>query len=1174
MKRVPGHRALVDYVLTGRQAGSLATLSGHGAWHHPLQPQHPDIASLRVLYERMAEVDPAVLRRWGRVLDAAWGSGQWGLALGDVAGCHWPEFMISQAAALTRAPAPLLLTFEDLERVAAEDGAGAADLVHAAFTIPPYGRYQSNSARDQLSRMPGFAQAVVAHRAVVAPALTSGSAEDRVAAISVVGALDDTVLAAYAETLADAATTTSTQVRDTARPLLARLEGAVVEPLRALATDAKPGQRAEALDLLAGHPGQREWAVTTASADRAASVRALTARWEAAEASAHEVEQVLPDLPPMPSWSLPSGEADRVATEVLDVVSEGIRRHNRSIRGQRQRYPNLRQLSEVPEPPRRAAGDLARMLAAEGSPRLTDKLDGIAGTLHIADDITGLVQREGYSPTTAIKVMVALGWLDQPQHGYRRWADLIEAVHARTGEPDLLTLQRMLDGVGVDGRSLVWSSYVASWGTRLGRGWPDEDVWPFMAHNLDWVLEQSSSLQGWGTDEHAFFAALATFPAPPPQVVDHLYRLATGPRKSDRAPAQAALERDPQRASRAAAALQDGKGEVRLVAAQWLTRIADPAALGALQAAWKKEKQDVVRGALLDALVAVGEDAETYLDPQATTAAAEKFVAKGMPAALSWLEWSAVPDITWDSSGEPVPRVVVQWLCGTAVKAKSPEPNAVLRQYAALFDVAGRERLAAHLLTAWLREDVRPIPAAEAEQRAAQNAASWGSWYSTTQGSPYFGMTVEQIAAAMLPTFLRQPAGSATASKGLLAVVAACGGRDVVPPTERFLREWYGQRAAQGKALIAMLAWVDHPAATQLVLSIGSRFRTKGFQDEAIRQAEALAGRRGWTVDELADRTIPTAGFDDDGVLELPFGPRTFTAHLRPDLTVELRDPDGKTIKSLPAPRQSDDADQAKESKKAFTAAKKELKGIATLQTQRLYEALCTERSWSVEDWESYLLGHPVVGPGVRRLVWVATSDDGKTTVFRPMDDGSLTDVDDNEVSVPAGARVRVAHDSLLTPEQVEMWTAHLADYEVTPLFEQLGRGVHAVTPETRSKRELTDFTGHLVEAFALRGRATKLGYTRGQSEDGGWFYSYDKRFPTLGLVATIGFTGNYLPEENRTVALRDLSFLRVTADGRRAELTLGDVPEVLVSECWHDLRLLAAEGSGFDADWEKKTEY
>jgi hypothetical protein len=1166
-------RQVAEFVLTGRHVEALKTLkSGHpGVQHLGRWNSNAAKRAMATLYAGFGDVDAAVLRRWGMVLDTAWGTHGWGLTLGNLAGCHWPELMLQQAAAGDPS-APLPFTFADLERIAAEDGTPPAALVRMAFTLAPYSRYQSRIARGYLPRLPGFADAVAAHRDVAASTLASGSVDERVAAATLLGLLGETVLGPLAGPLAEAATSTSVKVRDAARPVIARIDGAAAERLRKLATDGEPERRAYALELLAARPDQRAWAIQTAGADRAASVRALSARWEAADTAAPTGEESLPEPPPLPSWSLAGPDAERVAAKVFEAVRRGVGSHNRSMAAHRQRHPHHQQFREVAEPPRSTVGRLARLLAADGPARVDDKLDGFPGPLPIASKIADEIQKQGYSAATAIQVMAALGWFDLPQHIFRRWAEVIDGVHARTGGPDLLTVQRMFDAVGADGRALVWSAYSASWGLRIGRDWPDDDVWPFVAHNLDWILEQSSSREGWGIDEHALFAAIATLPRPPARLVDRLYTLAVGARKSDRAPAQAALERDPKRAARAAAALQDGKSDVRLAAGQWLTRIADPSALPALHAAWKREKQDVVRGALLDALIAIGEDAKTYLDPARMVAAAEKFAASGPPSSLAWLDWATLPELTWASSGESVPRSVVQWLCGTAVKARSPEPDAVLRHYAALFDAAVRERLAAHLLAGWLREDLRPISPAEAESRAAHDASRYHGFHSSQNG-PYAGMSVEQVKAALLSAYVKLPAGSATASKGLLAVVAACGGRDVVPPAERYLKEWYGQRAAQGKALIAMLAWVDHPNATQLVLAIGSRFRTKSFQEEAVRQAAALAERNGWTVDELADRTIPTAGFDDDGVLELPYGRRTFTAVLRSDLTVELRDPDGKVIKALPPPRQSDDTDRAKESKKTFSTAKKELKSIATLQTQRLYEAMCTERSWSAEDWDRYLLRHPVVGPAVRRLVWVAPSGDGGSMVFRPLDDGSLTDADDNDVDLPDGARVKVAHDSVLSPDEVTQWSAHLADYEVTPLFQQLGRGVHAITPEMRSKRELTDFTGYVLEAFALRGRAGKLGYTRGQTEDGGWFYTYEKHFPTLGIVATVNFTGNPLPEQNRLVALKQLSFLRLASDGRRAELTLGDVPAVLVSECWHDMRLLAAEGTGFDPEWEKKTE-
>ena len=1166
-------RQITGFVLTGQPAGALKTIKGgHWGVRNYGRRNHRDSdateKAMATLYAGFGDIDVTVLRRWGRVLDAAWGTPGWGLELGDVGGCHWPELMLRQAGASVRA-APLPITFDDLRRIAAEDDTPAADLVRMAFTLAPYSRYQEETTRGCLSRLPGFADAVAAHRDVVASVLVSGSVDERVAAASLLGMLGDTVLVALSEPLAEAATSTSTQVRDALRPLIARIGDAAIDPLRRLATDGKPERRACALELLVARPDQRAWAIKTADADRAASVRALSARWEQAEQTAETGEEVLPEPPRLPSWSLTAADAGQIASQVVEAVRRGIESQNRMTEGIRRGH----QFRGIAMPPRDTVARFARLLAAASPVRADAKLDGIPSSNYIASQVAGVLRQHGYAATTAIQVMAALGWLDRPRPAYGPWVEVIDEMHARTGGPDLLMVQRMFDAVGVDGRALVWSAYSASWGPRIGRDWPDDHVWPFVAHNLDWILEESSSRQSWGIDEHAFFAAIATLPTPPARLVDRLCSLAVGARKSERLPAQAALERDPRRTARAAAALQDGKGDVRLAAAQWLTRIADPSARPALQAAWKKENQDVIRGALLDALIAIGEDAATYLDPAGTVAAAAKFVAKGLPSSLAWLDWAALPELTWASSGETVPRTVLQWLCSTAVKAKSPEPDAVLRHYAALFDAVGRERLAAHLLAVWLREDLRPATPAEAESLATQAASAHYRFYSSPSG-PYPGMSLEQVKAALLPGYAKAPVASAIASKGLLAVVAACGGRDVVPPAERYLREWYGHRAAQGKALIAMLAWVDHPSATQLVLAIGSRFRTKSFQEEAARQVRALAERKGWTVDELADRTIPTAGFDDDGVLELPYGPRTFTAVLRPDLVVELRDPDGKVIKALPAPRQSDDADLAKESKKAFSAARKELKNIATLQAQRLYEAMCTERSWSVEDWDRYLLRHPVAGPAVRRLVWVVPAADGAPLIFRPLDDGSLTDVDDNDVELPDGARVMVAHDSALSPDEVAQWSTHLADYEIMPLFQQLGRGVHTITPEMRSRRELTDFTGHLLEAFALRGRAGRLGYTRGQSEDAGWFYTYEKRFPTLGIVATVNFTGNPLPEENRLVALKELSFRRESSDGRRAELTLGDVPAVLVSECWQDMRLLAAEGTGFDPEWEKKTEF
>jgi hypothetical protein len=360
------------------------------------------------------------------------------------------------------------------------------------------------------------------------------------------------------------------------------------------------------------------------------------------------------------------------------------------------------------------------------------------------------------------------------------------------------------------------------------------------------------------------------------------------------------------------------------------------------------------------------------------------------------------------------------------------------------------------------------------------------------------------------------------------------------------------------------------------VLAVGNRFRTKGIQEEAMRQCNLLAERKGWTMDELSDRTIPTAGLDEDGILELDYGTRTFTAKLSEDMSLVLANPGGKTISSLPDPSQSDDADKAKQAKAMLSASRKELRSVLSMQKDRLYEALCTQRTWRFEEWETYLRKHPVVGRYCQRLVWGVRKGDEVGASFRPLADGSLTDHEDEQVSVEAAAIICLAHEETLPQADRAAWLQHFSDYKAEPLFQQFGKASFSLPETIREATEITEFLGYIVKAFSLRNRLTRLGYTRGAAQDSGWFFDYHKTFSRLGLEAVIEFTGNGLPEENRTVALQRLYFSRKVADGGPSipqEVTLGELPRVLLSECWNDIRMAAAEGPGFASDWEKQTE-
>ena len=121
--------------------------------------------------------------------------------------------------------------------------------------------------------------------------------------------------------------------------------------------------------------------------------------------------------------------------------------------------------------------------------------------------------------------------------------------------------------------------------------------------------------------------------------------------------------------------------------------------------------------------------------------------------------------------------------------------------------------------------------------------------------------------------------------------------------------------------------------------------------------------------------------------------------------------------------------------------------------------------------------------------------------------------------------RVRLAHACNMPAELGAAWAQHFADYDVEPLFQQFGRPTYTLPEDKKKETDIKDFEGHMLTTFKLRGKATKLGYVRGEAEDGGCFHLYRKPFPSLGLQAVIGFTGSSLPEEDVPAALAELYF-------------------------------------------------
>ena len=607
----------------------------------------------------------------------------------------------------------------------------------------------------------------------------------------------------------------------------------------------------------------------------------------------------------------------------------------------------------------------------------------------------------------------------------------------------------------------------------------------------------------------------------------------------------------------------------------------------------------------MQALDALHANVDEFLDRNKLLDEAKSNLSKKRPKGTEWISADNLPKLHWQDSGKQLDSQIVEWWIVQSIQQKSPTCGPIIKRYLSMCRDKDVTSLATWALSTWIAQDTATLSSELAAEKARQEADRLWPIYSVHKYyTDHFKNDKENLYKELYSKFSTDFVGSAIEQKGMLALAAAGGDADTVKACEKYIRTYFGNKLSQCKSLIDVLACLDNPLALQSLLSIANRFRTKAIKQHAQEQVQAVAEAKGWTIEELADRTIPDGGFerpvDDNGdpigdkaVLELDYGPRQFIVQLNEQLEpIISAKGESKALKALPSPGKSDDPEKAAEAKKAFTDAKKIAKEVVKRQSERLYEALCTQRAWRFHDWLRFLAQHPIVGSLCTRLVWAAFSvptkgqttedHDSKTarqliSCFRPLEGGSLTNENDESVSLTDDALVYLAHTCNISAELGEKWTKHFEDYDVTALFQQFGRSTYELPENLRNSTEITDFEGHSISTFKLRGKATKLAYVRGEAEDGGCFCVYRKSFASLGIQTVLEFTGSFLPEQDISAALINLHFLKLQegkpgAEWQASKLPLGKIPPVLLSECYNDLKQIAAEGAGFDPDWRAKS--
>ena len=636
-----------------------------------------------------------------------------------------------------------------------------------------------------------------------------------------------------------------------------------------------------------------------------------------------------------------------------------------------------------------------------------------------------------------------------------------------------------------------------------------EVAWPWVLQSPESVLE---AMEDWYL-ARAVLRTLAYAPTLPSVLLSALAQAAVGRSEGNRVLAQRLLARTPVAAELALQALASPHAAVRRAGAAWLADLGVPDGVEHLRRARAGEKDQLVRGDILRALVSYGDDVTDLVSAEALAAPRRRPRA---PTALTWFPFDALP--------------VVRLTDGTVLDAGTVQRWVLLAHN--LKDPDGRGTIAAYL------DLLQPGDAREL------SAVVVGSWIARNREAKK---------------------GESLKTKGLLAFAVGMDGPRLAADARSAMRRNATWRA-ESEAVLTAVAANRAPEALQVVLAMAASHRLPRVRDFARSLADAAAAERGWSPTELGDRSIPTVGFSDDGLLHLSYGDREFLGRLTPGLTMSLTDADGRPRKALPPPRKSEDRELVAEAKALLATARKELRAVLDAQTRRLYEAMCAGRTWPLAQWHELLATHPLARHLVARLVWLASdgrdgsagSAPARAQAFRPTEDGELLGADDVVVRLPPHAVVSLAHATLLTGPQIETWRAHLSDYEVEPLFDQLS----ARAPDLAAgQTTIRDGAGRRAIARELRRVAESRGYERASTR---YRYSeFSKDFPTLGLRSIIDFAGADAWDEGEETVTGGLSLRR----GRR-EVPLAQVPPALLAECCADYRVVtgAAVGAGAES--------
>jgi hypothetical protein len=382
-----------------------------------------------------------------------------------------------------------------------------------------------------------------------------------------------------------------------------------------------------------------------------------------------------------------------------------------------------------------------------------------------------------------------------------------------------------------------------------------------------------------------------------------------------------------------------------------------------------------------------------------------------------------------------------------------------------------------------------------------------------------------------------------------------------LPP---LIRTWRaGGNQPHAVAGLECLKLIGTDTALMQLNVVASDQRLKALKEKAVVFMESIAAALGLSRERLEDRLISTCGLDGWEKTEFDLGSRKFTLAITQDMSPALQDETGKLREDWPKPNKGDDADLVKEGGDKWKSLRRELKVTLKTQSDRLEQALVSQRRWFSDEFEELLVKHPVACHLVRRLLWGGFDKSGKLIgLFRVSLDGQYTDDKHAPVSLDGFAEIGLVHPLQLKSDHLAAWSKLFQELEIAQPFAQMQRVVHQLTEAERSEKDFSRLKDYILPAQSIPAVLDKRGWVQGAVESG-MFDEHSKFFETANVTAICQYQEGlpvYFQDEDYDRFIDHCVFVagKVSPESERdlneGGLALGEVDAIVMSEVMGDL--------------------